>query len=280
MKCGLLLARLFCRAFLAICTSVIAIFYLLPAYPAAAQSQSTAYIRVIHASPFVGTADVFVDGKEFLSSFQFAAVTDYVPLPAGPHLVQVALMGKGINAAVITQTLPVTAGYTYTVAALGTQPDALSLHVFVDNNLVRPQQAKVRVYYLAPDAGNASANLGGYASFNNIAYPSASNYVSENVGPCTFSFNDPQHSSVAPLSMSLRPNTVTSIFAVGLFNGDPKAQLVEANSPGIPGLPSTGSEPVVIDHAIEQPFIPWILLGVLLALFSASVVLRVKRAAR
>ena len=58
-----------------------------------ASAASPSYVRVIHASPFVGTADVFVDGTKLLSSFQFGAVTDYVAVPAGAHKVQIALVG-------------------------------------------------------------------------------------------------------------------------------------------------------------------------------------------
>jgi hypothetical protein len=93
-------------------------------------------VRAIHASPDVGTADVFVDGAKLLSSFQFGAVTSYVAVPAGPHKVQIALVGKGINAAVISETLAVSPGVAYTVAAVGTQATGLSLEVFVDNNLL------------------------------------------------------------------------------------------------------------------------------------------------
>jgi hypothetical protein len=89
-----------------------------PALPASALSP--AFVRVIHASPDVGAADVFVDGAKLLSSFQFGSVTGYVQVPPGPHHVQIALVGKGINAAVISQTLAVSAGVAYTVAAVGT----------------------------------------------------------------------------------------------------------------------------------------------------------------
>ena len=40
-----------------------------------ASAQSPSFVRVIHASPDVGTADVFVDGTKLLSSFQFGAIT-------------------------------------------------------------------------------------------------------------------------------------------------------------------------------------------------------------
>src|SRR6266849_227821 len=88
----------------------LALLVLLGTQAARTSAATPAYIRVIHASPAVGTADVFVDGSLLLSSFAFGAVTDYVPLPAGPHKVQIALVGKGIGAAVITQTLAVQPG--------------------------------------------------------------------------------------------------------------------------------------------------------------------------
>src|SRR5207248_4199550 len=121
-----------------------------------ASAASPSFVRVIHASPEVGTADVFVDGKKLLSSFQFGAVTDYVALPAGPHKVQIALVGKGIGASAITQTLAVSPGVAYTVAAVGTKATGLSLEVFIDNNLVAPGTAKLRVYQLSPNAGSVS----------------------------------------------------------------------------------------------------------------------------
>src|SRR5216684_3523214 len=103
-----------------------------------ARAESPAFVRVIHASPFVGTADVFVDGAKLLSSFQFGAVTDYVAVPAGPHKVQIALVGKGISASVISETLAVSPGVAYTVAATGATPSSLALQVFIDNNLLSP----------------------------------------------------------------------------------------------------------------------------------------------
>ncbi len=97
-----------------------------PMLSASAKSpKSPAFVRVIHASPLVGTADVFVDGTKLLSSFAFGAVTDYVAIPPGPHKVQIALVGKGIGAAALTQTLTVTPGLAYTVAAIGATPTTL-----------------------------------------------------------------------------------------------------------------------------------------------------------
>src|SRR5712691_5796241 len=156
---------------------IIALAVLFGSQRYSASAQSPSYVRVVHASPFVGTADVFVDGAKLLSSFAFGTVTGYVAVPAGPHKVQIALVGKGIGAAVISETLAVTPGLAYTVAALGSQPTNLSLKVFIDNNFLSPGSAKLRVYQLSPDAGSVTVAMGTKNLLNSISYQEASDYL-------------------------------------------------------------------------------------------------------
>jgi Domain of unknown function (DUF4397) len=227
---------------------------LLPMQTALAAT-TPAYVRVIHASPFVGTADVFVDGQSLLTSFEFASVTDYVPVPAGTHKIQIAVVGKGINAAVLTQDLTVEEGKVYTIAALGTSANALSLQAFEDDNQLSPSQARVRVYQLSPDGGSLNVSVGGDSSVTDMmAYPTASDYLNTDAGPCTFSLIN-SHSQLAPLTVNLGTQDITSIFVVGMFNGTPQAQFVYKQSAGVPGMPSTGNDPSPIAD-IVQPLSP------------------------
>ena len=125
-----------------------------------ATAQSPSFVRIIHALPFVGSADVFVDGSKLLRSFAFGSVTDYATVPPGPHKVQIALVGQGINAAAINQTLTVAPGIAYTVAAIGATSSSLSLEVFEDNNLAAPNAGKLREYQLSPNVGPISQARG------------------------------------------------------------------------------------------------------------------------
>ena len=101
-----------------------------------ASAQSPSFVRVIHASPDIGTADVFVDGAKLLSSFQFGAVTGYASVPAGPHKCKSLLWAKELAGRLLAETLAVSPGFAYTVAAIGTKATGLSLKVFIDNNLL------------------------------------------------------------------------------------------------------------------------------------------------
>src|SRR5579883_1376224 len=136
-----------------------------------------AMVRVVHASPDAGTVDVFVDGNALLTNFQFGTVTDYVTVPAGSHNIQVAPAGKGVSAAVITQSVSVNAGVPYTVAAIGTKDSGFSLQAFVDNNSLTANQAKVRVYHLSPNAGPVDVAAGSNKVISALTYKQASDYL-------------------------------------------------------------------------------------------------------
>jgi len=239
---GLFAGRV-CLVFGIMCMIAFAALFGLQRHSASAASPS--YVRVIHASPFVGTADVFVDGSKLLSSFQFGAVTGYVAIPAGPHKVQIALVGKGIGASVISETLAVSPGVAYTVAATGATPSSLALQVFIDNNLLSPGTAKVRLYQLSPDAGSVSLDTGGNALLSGVGYESASNYLSISAGSYTLGVDASNNASLH-VSATLKANTVTSVFVVGLVHGTPNIQLVTAQVQGLPGVPNTGSDPNAI----------------------------------
>lgn len=227
-----------------------------------ARADSPSFVRIIHSSPDIGSADVFVDGQHLLSNFQFGTVTPYVPLPAGPHVVKVSLIGRGPGAAVITQTLDVSPGVPYTVAALGTAATGFSLEVFIDNNLITPTLAKVRVYHLSPGTGEVNVTTGGNQVISGLGYKEASNYLSMVAGNYTLNVSATQNNVTLPLATDLKSGTVTSIFAIGLLDGTPKIQFVSEQVNGIPGLPGTGSDPNAAppDGGVDaQSFTPWLL---------------------
>lgn len=247
-----------CRGRLVLLSGVLAIcmFFAMQVFPAHADTWS--FVRVVHASPDAGIVDVFMDGKKILSNFQFGTVTSYVPVTAGTHNIQVAVIGTGVEAAVLTQTISVDANIPYTVAALGTKATGLSLHVFADNNLITSNMAKVRVYHLSPGAGSVEVKNGGNMLVNGLTYAKASNYVSVPAGSYTFNVVIAQQNAILQVPTQLKAWTVTSIFAVGsLSHGNVKFQFVDAQVNGMPGMPGTGSDPHALTSTSQSPM-PWL----------------------
>ncbi len=246
---------------------------LLSVQPLHASADQSAYVRLIHASPDVGTVDVFVDGNKFLSSFQFATVTDYVPLPAGAHKVQVVLIGKGVDAAVITQMLSIAAGDAYTVAATGTKATQLSLTVFTDDNSVAGNGAKARIYHLSPGTGSASVTTETGTVASSLAYQQASDYITLPTGAHTFTVTlDPAH-IMQPFSTTIKPWTVTSLFVVGLLDGSPALHFVSAQQQGMPGMPHTGADPTPLPQPSIRAQTPWLSILAALILTFVTIVL-------
>lgn len=241
---------------------------------ASTKAASPSFVRIIHASPFVGTADVFVDGSKLLSSFPFGQVTGYVTIPPGPHKVQIALVGKGIGASALTETLSVSPGVAYTVAAIGTQASNLSLQVFVDNNFLSLGSSKLRVYELSPDAGAVTVTAGGKTLLSGISYQNASNYLVIPAGGYTFEVSSSANNATISTSATLGANMIASLFVVGMFNGSPKSELVSSQAAGLPGVPNTGSDPNAIsqvDAAHGLPPLLWLWpLGIAALLFVGS----------
>jgi hypothetical protein len=222
--------------------ALLALFCVQPTTALAATTHP-AFVRIIHASPDIGIVDAFVDGQKILSNFEFGTVTDYVPLPAGSHKLQIALIGKGVNASLVTQTMAVDEGSAYTVAALGTNASGFSFGVFKDNNLVVGTGAKVRVYHLSPFAGAVSVDAGSATIVQGLSYPQASNYVNVPAGSYTFNLTGAAQYAPSPLATVVKPWTVTSIFAVGPVKGNTQIRFVSTEIPGTPGMPQTGSDP-------------------------------------
>ncbi len=236
-----------------------AAFFVVQQFPVSAhQATSPSFVRILHASPYVGTADIFVDGSKLLSSFAFGAITGYASIPAGPHKVQIALVGKGIGASALTQTLVVSPGLAYTVAAIGATPTSLALEVFIDNNIITPGAAKLRVYQLSPDAGSVAVDAGGKTLLSGISYQTASNYLAVAAGGYTFHVASPPNNATLAASTTLNANTVGSLFVVGMFNGSPKSELIVSQAQGLPKAPNTGSDPNAVPQTDDaQPLTPW-----------------------
>lgn len=232
-------------------------FFFIPA--SSAQAATPAFVRIIHASPFVATADVFVDGSPFLTSFAFGAIAGYASVPAGQHKVQIALAGKGPTGAALTQVLAVQPGGVYTVAATGTNPANLALKVFADSNLATHGMSKVRIYQLTPDAGWISV-LDDGQWMAGAGYQNATGYLTLAPGTTTFTLASASISRSLSLSTTLQANMVTSVFSIGMFNGEPKAKLVIAQTSALPGLPQTGSNPARVLSSNGQLSVPWLLL--------------------
>jgi len=262
MNLSYILIRLARRGLLAFC-ALFALLALLGSQALPVSAATTpSLIRLINASPDVGTVNVFVDGAKFLGNAYFASITDYLQLPSGPHKVELALIGKSVGAAVIVQKLSVQAGAAYTVAAIGTKSTGFSLQVFVDDNRMDSGMATVRVYDLSPQSGTLSVAAGTNTLIGPVSYRQASNYQRLAAGLYTFTFSSSQPTFTLVDQVTLKTGTVTSFFVVGVLHGTPQLVVNYVQVKGLPRLlAGTGSDPNALPMPVNaSELVPLIVL--------------------
>jgi hypothetical protein len=158
--------------------AVVALMAALVVLPVA-HAQENAQVRVVHAVPDGPAVDVFVDGDQVLENVSFFTASDYLSVPAGEHLVQVTAAGAAPSSAVISETLTLAAGQSYTVMAAG-MPDSIAATVLEDERAVPTAgDTKIRFIHAVPDAPAVDIRQVGdeIPLIANLAFREASDYL-------------------------------------------------------------------------------------------------------
>lgn len=198
-----------------------------------------AMVRIVHASPDAPAVDVYVDGKPVVEGAEFKAATDYMPLPAGEHKVEIFAAGTKDNA-VISQSLSVEGGKAYTVAA-GNVLEQIELLVAEDSMQATEGKTKVRIGHLSPDAPTVDVGLiGGDALFSGAAFKAFTDYKELDPNTYDLEIRTPDGAQVLDLSgTKLDANVVYSVYAIN--TADKLEVLVLQDSNVMPSeMPKTG----------------------------------------
>jgi hypothetical protein len=250
------------RTFLGILTAastLMGAFALSAATPAAAQQADTAQVRVIHASPDAPAVDIYLNDSKAITNLAYKAASDFAAVPAGSYAVKVT--ATGATDAVISANLPLEAGQSYTVVAVGQLAD-ITARVYVDDTSdLASGQARLRVIHASPNTpGVDVAVTGGPVLINNLAFPNASDDLDVDAGTYNVEVR-PTGTETAALSapgLALEAGKYYTVLAVGLLGGSPALELLpvvdtlaaQAAAPAAqatatpvmaPGMPQTGA---------------------------------------
>jgi hypothetical protein len=225
--------------------AVVAALSLLPA--ATANAGNDARVRVIHASPDAPNVDVYVDGTRALADVPYKAASDYLPVPAGPHNVQVFAAGADPSGdAVIDADVTLEAGKDYTVAAVGNLAEIEPAVFADDNSAPAAGKAHVRVIHASPDAPAVDiAVKDGPVLFPNLSFPNAAGPAPVDAGTYDLEVRAAGTDTVAlPLNgVQLQAGTIYTVVAIGLVNGEPALEaLTLTASPGTETTPPPSTD--------------------------------------
>jgi hypothetical protein len=189
----------------------------------------TASVRVAHLSPNAPNVDVYVDGDAVLEDVAFAAVSDYLDVPAGTRAVEITAAGDA-DTSVFEGDVPVEADTDYTIAAAGEIGDDADqafepLVLTDDNSDPGGDAARLRAVHASPDAPavDITVESTGDALFDGVAY-SDSGYTEVPGGEYTVQIRGDTESNdgdvVADFDVSLEGGEVYTAFAVGYLTPD------------------------------------------------------------
>src|ERR671918_1162697 len=222
------------------------------AAPALAQGRGEAQVRVAHLSPDAPNVDVYVNGEPVLTDVPYTTVSSYMSLPAGTQQVTVYAAGD-TSSPVIDTPVDLTAGYAYTVAAVGLVADGSLTAQVYQEDLRSPASgnAKVRVVHASPDAGPVDViPRGGQALVEGLTFPEASPYAEVPAGSYTLDVNaaGTKKTALRVPDATLASGGVYSAFAVGTVFADSLNVLLVQDNAGT----SASSASATASASIEE----------------------------
>ena len=189
-----------------------------------------ANVQIAHLAPFAmdpGTAvTVTLDGTPVLTDFEFADSTAYLPVPEGPHLVEVYPAGSPTPA--ISGTVILTQAMDYTAIAVGGANgwDLGLLPLVDDNSAPAAGNAKVRFGHLAPFAATITDTLADIRlqdgtlvdpALDDVPYGAVAPYLELPAGEYDLKITtaDGGTTLIDPMPVTLNDGDILSVFAVG-----------------------------------------------------------------
>jgi hypothetical protein len=135
-------------------------------------------LRALHAIPDVGPVTVYVNGQAAVPSLGTLQSSPYLEVPAGNYRVQVAPQGQPASAAVLTADVTLRDGQRYTAFASGQLArGTAALGLREDQLRAAFASSQIRVWHLSPDAPAVDVFVNGNKAVSNLAFRSATSYL-------------------------------------------------------------------------------------------------------
>lgn len=195
---------------------------------AAPRSNTSSYIRILHAVPGAPDVDVYANEKLLSRNISYREFTEYLSVLPGNYNISIYKAGDTTDP-LITGKVLLEPGEIYTAAAIG-MPSSPELYVVNDiRQPVSPVNANLRFIHFSPDAPPVDLYLPtGPVLFRNVAYKQVTNYIP--VIPGKYAVYVRPTGTAEPVlyvpNINILPGKNYSIYAIGLVNGKPELQVL------------------------------------------------------
>ena len=203
-------------------------FYDWPCYAEMPRS-SDSFIRILHASPDAPPVDIYANDNLIAKNLAYKQFTNYVPVKPGEYAIQVYPTGQKSTPVIDTKyTVPTKSRLT--LAAVGKLADIGLLPIMeMYMKMVDNRRSYIRFAHLSPNAPAVDITLpNGTKLFSDVSYKQYTDYINVPSGNYTLQVR-PAGSDQVVLTVpnvKLSPDTVYSVYAVGLVGETPPLEAI------------------------------------------------------
>lgn len=184
--------------------------------------ETSATLRVVHASPGTPDIDVLVDGQPLVEGIAYGSASDYVTLSTDEVQLQVVPTGQAADAAVVDEEFDADSGSAYILVVRGQLNEIEGEILAVNLDAIEDGQSRARVIHASPDAEEVDISVtGGDSLFEGVGFGDATDY--ENIDPGTISLDitgDEDRTLVTVPDLTIGAGEVYDIVAIGQISDE------------------------------------------------------------
>ena len=201
-------------------------------------AQPAAQLRFAHAMTGQGAVDVLLNDIRVITATPALSISGYLSLEPGAYRLKVTPAGLP-SPALISQTVSLTPGSDYTLAAAGGAGGIQGALLDDDGAVPQWQQSRLRLVHLSPDAPAVDVVVSGSTpQFSNVSYRGSSGY--RDLGPGAYTvriYRAGTSTQLLSLPLTLEGGNAYTLFLMGLNGGTPALRAVSVLD--MTGQPST-----------------------------------------
>ena len=191
---------------------------------------TSAYVRVLHASPDAPAVDVYANNVLIAKNLAYRGFTQYLSVAPGRYRILVYPTGTRTTPVIDTH-VDVAPNGMYTIAAAGLLKDIQAIVIPDTAAVLPPNRAQLKFVHLSPNAPAVDITLSdGTVLISNISFGQISNNII--VAPANYTLQariagTNQVVLTVPNAL-VKANRYYTIYAVGLVGGNPPLQVLIA----------------------------------------------------
>ena len=199
----------------------------IPIIPVPKETPQFSYIRFLNENPYIGSVDIYINGKLFVSNQNYQEFTEYMKVLPGSYRIVVFKAGTQENPLNVSR-ISVRGGRIYTAVLVGTADDVFWELVVDNRRTLNPNIAYIRFIQLSPNAPLMDVYVDERLVISDLDYREISRYLTLLPGEHSIKLKAAMSDRLLLVdpSLVLKGGRSYSVYIVGDMNTSPGLQVL------------------------------------------------------